>query len=194
MMGRVLLPLLEQPRGQWPHVSITYLGKPGNYGLSGKRWRYIEYDNGDKELYDIQSDRYEWVNLAEQSEHAQRIAKIRVHAPTTFAEFVPASDESLPKLKWHAAGDSATPASNPDGNQFDLIFTNNREDPVNVYWMDRQGNRKAYGTLAGGVAQALQDASRSRVADHGCRRESARALCGRRPNGPRDRSRQVIVL
>ncbi len=146
--GPSLVPLLEEPDCKWPHVSITYLSKPGNYGLSTKRWRYIEYDNGDNELYDIESDRYEWVNLATKAEHAKRIAGLRAYAPTTYAKYVPASDASLPQLKWHAG--NSTPASKPDGDMFEVVFTNNRKDPVKVYWMDRRGKRKPYGTLQSG--------------------------------------------
>lgn len=148
--GPSLLPLLQDPESDWPHVSITYLGRPGNYGMSEKRWRYIEYENGDNELYDIQIDRYEWDNLATKAEHADRIIAMRAKAPTEYAELVPASDAALPKLKWHSAGGAKTPASKPDGNQFDVVFTNNRNEPVKVFWMDRQGNRKSYGTLEAG--------------------------------------------
>ena len=63
--------MLEEPEADWPHVSITYLSKPGNYGLSDERWRYIHYANGDEELYDTETDRYEWTNLADKPEHAQ---------------------------------------------------------------------------------------------------------------------------
>lgn len=148
--GPSLLPLLEDPQAEWPHVSITYIGKPGSYGLSDKRWRYIEYENGDNELYDIESDRYEWVNLATNSENSELIASLRAHAPTEYAKFVAASDESLPKLKWHPADDSVPPNSNPDGNKFDVVFSNKRNDPVKVYWMTRQGKRKSFGTMQAG--------------------------------------------
>jgi arylsulfatase A-like enzyme len=153
--GPSLLPLLQQSNAEWPHVSITYLGTPGNYGLSTKRWRYIEYDNGDHELYDIESDRYEWANLAAKPEHAQRIAELRARAPETFAKLVPASDESLPKLTWYPAGDSPPPASNPEGDRLDVTFTNECGIPVKMYWLDRQGDRKPYGILQAGWRKPL---------------------------------------
>lgn len=148
--GPSLVPLLESPDADWPHVSITYLNKPGNYGLSDQRWRFIEYDNGDRELYDTENDRYEWTNLAERPEYAKRISQLHALAPTTFKKFVPASDASLPKLRWHPATDKGTPASKPDGNTFDVVFTNKRKTPVKVFWMDRQGNPKSYGTMEAG--------------------------------------------
>ena len=145
-----MVPLLEDPNGDWPNVSITYLNKPGNYGVSDQRWRYIEYDNGDKELYDTEADRYEWTNLAAKPEYAERLAKLRAQAPTTFARFVPASDASLPALAWHPSGDARAPASKPDGELFDVVFINERQSPVKVFWVDRQGNPKSYGTLQAG--------------------------------------------
>lgn len=154
--GPSLLPLLGDTDSDWPHKSITYLGKPGNFGLSDNRWRYIEYENGDRELYDIENDQYEWENLAGKSEYADKIAALRGQAPTEFAKFVAASDESLPKLKWQAADDSATPASKPDGDKFDLVFTNRRGIPVKVFWMDRQGKRKSRGTMEAGWRKPLK--------------------------------------
>jgi arylsulfatase A-like enzyme len=154
--GPSLVPLLEDPTDDWPHVSITYLNKPGNYGLSNDRWRYIEYDNGDRELYDTETDRYEWVNLAERPEHAQKIANLRALAPESFAKFVPASDASLPKLAWHPTAETAAPASQPEGDPFDVVFANHRAEPVKVFWMDRQGKRKSYGTLEAGWRKPQQ--------------------------------------
>ena len=148
--GPSLVPLLEDPQSDWPHVSITYLGKPGNYGLSDKRWRYIQYDNGDNELYDIKTDRYEWTNLASKAEHASQIERLKAKAPTKFAAHVPASVESLPQLKWHSARDSSVPASKPDGNRFDVVFSNKSGQPAKVFWMNPQGDPKPYGTLESG--------------------------------------------
>lgn len=154
--GASLVPLLEDPDSDWPHVSITYLNRPGNFALSGKRWRYIEYDNGDRELYDSDTDRYEWTNLASVPEHQSLIEQLRAFAPTSFQEYVPASDASLPQLAWHAAGDLATPASKPDGDPFDVIFTNRRTEPVRLFWMDRTGRPKPYGTLQSGWRKPQQ--------------------------------------
>lgn len=148
--GPSLVPLLTDPQAEWPHVSITYLGKPGNYGLSGKRWRLIQYDNGDQELYDIASDRYEWTNLATESKHAEQIARLQKHVPTTFAQYVKPSIESLPKLKWHAAKVSPAPTSNPDGNKLDIVLHNKSGQPVKVFQIDRNGQRKPFGTLEAG--------------------------------------------
>jgi len=161
-----LIPLLKETTHQessdqetadhWPHVSITYLNRPGNVAISDKRWRYIEYASGDCELYDIASDRYEWENLADQPEHQATIARLRAHAPQDYAKYVAVSVDSLPRLRWHPASESDAPASAPDGHRFDVVFTNERDDPVNVYWMDRRGNPKPYGTLQSGWRKSQQ--------------------------------------
>ncbi len=149
--GPSLLPLLKNPKSEWNHVAITYLGRPGNFGLSEKRWRYIQYDNGDRELYDIQNDPYEWINLAEKPEHLQLIERLRSRAPKKFAKYKQASVASLPKLKWHpVSGKGKAPASKPDGNSFNVIFSNRSKDPVKVFWMSRKGVPKPYGTLQAG--------------------------------------------
>ncbi len=49
--GPSLLPLLRDADAEWEHMAITYLGTPGNCGISGRDWRYIHYANGDEELY-----------------------------------------------------------------------------------------------------------------------------------------------
>lgn len=92
--GPSLVPLLSNPKADWPHVSVTYLGEPGSYGMSAEHSRLIHYANGDEELYDSQSDRYEWHNLAAKPEHAEQLNELRKLAPVKFAPLVAASDES----------------------------------------------------------------------------------------------------
>lgn len=153
--GPSIVPLLMNPAGNWSDPSITYLGKPGSFGLSEEHWRLIHYENGDEELYDTQNDRYEWVNLATKPEHADRLAQLRGLAPTQFAELIPASDASLPKLAWHSAK-ADTPLSKPDGDPFDVVFTNERAAPVKVFWIDRQGRRKPRGVLKFGGRKSIR--------------------------------------
>lgn len=154
--GPSLVPLLKDADAQWPHVSITYLGRPGNYGLSARRFRYIAYDTGDEELYDIEADQFEWNNLAGKPEFSKTIAELKRHVPTKFAEYVNASVASLPKLKWNPLTDASAPASQPDGNKFDVVFSNQTDEPVKVFWMNRQGEPLPYGTLETGWSKPYQ--------------------------------------
>jgi arylsulfatase A-like enzyme len=148
--GPSLVPLLEDPAADWPHVSVTHLSQPGGFGLSAERWRYIHYASGDEELYDCQTDPYEWVNLATDPRHSAQLETLRSRAPQSFAPRVAPADESLPRLPWHSAAESSAPASKPDGNPFEVVFMNQRAIPVRLWWMDRQGKPVAYGAIASG--------------------------------------------
>jgi len=148
--GPSIVPLLSNPQANWPHVSLTHLAEPGSYGLSTERWRYIHYANGDEELYDCQTDPYEWTNLATSAKHVTKLEKLRALAPTTFAPFIKPKDTSLPKLTWHEVSDSGIPASTPDGGTFDIVFINRHPDQVRIYAMDLQGRRQSQGSIASG--------------------------------------------
>ncbi|OYV04217.1 MAG: iduronate-2-sulfatase [Verrucomicrobiales bacterium VVV1] len=79
--GRSLVPLLRDPSAPWPHSAITHLSGPGSYAISTERWRYIHYEGGDEELYDIAGAPYEWTNLSAKTEHAAKLAEMRSLAP-----------------------------------------------------------------------------------------------------------------
>ena len=154
--GPSIVPLLENANTDWPHVSITYLNKPDNVGVSDKRWRYIRYDDGGEELYDNQADPYEWTNLAQTSTHAEQLARLRSRVPENFAELIPPSEAALTELVWHPSDAAKTPASKPDGNPFDVVFINERKGDIRLFWMDRGGNAKLYGTLEPGSRKRMQ--------------------------------------
>ena len=145
--GPSLVPLLKEPDGAWEHVSLTHLGSPGDYGMSGKRWRYIHYGNGEEELYDIKSDPYEWSNLAARPDYASKLAEMRALGPKKFAPRKEASIAALPALRWRKG---SAPASQPDGNPFGVVFINRRKAAVELFWMDRSGEPKSYGMIAPG--------------------------------------------
>lgn len=148
--GVSLVPLLQDAQSNWPHPSVTYLSEPGSFGLSAQRWRWIRYANGDEELYDIENDPYEWNNLASDSQHTGELERLRAMGPKKFAKLIPPSEDSLTKLKWHPAAAGKAPASKPDGGPFDVVFINQSESAVQLYWMDRQGQPKPYGGIAAG--------------------------------------------
>ena len=154
--GPSLVPLLRDPKAEWPHVSATYLGRPGNIGISARRFRYIGYDNGDEELYDIENDRYEWKNLAPDVAFADKLAELKRYVPSEFAEYVGASVASLPKLKWVSLSGKMAPASKPDGDKFNVVFSNQAGRPMKVFWINRQGEPRPYGTLETGWSKPYQ--------------------------------------
>lgn len=64
--GRSLKRLLDNPQTEWNHPALTY-GPDGARAVRHQHYRYIEYGDGSKELYDHQKDPNEWNNLAKDS-------------------------------------------------------------------------------------------------------------------------------
>ena len=79
--GPSLVPLLKDPKADWPHAAITSLHLPGTFAVSTEEWRYIHYTDGGEELYHIPTDRYEWKNLVDVPEHAGKLAELRLLGP-----------------------------------------------------------------------------------------------------------------
>ncbi len=143
-----LVPLLNDSQADWPHLAITHMDKPQNYSVSGQRFRYIHYANGDQELYDIESDPFEWKNLASQPQHSKTIERLKRGAPTEFAKFVPAKMRTLVELDWSPG--SELPSSKPSGDKFDIFFNNKSGQPVIIFRIGEDGTRQSYGTLESG--------------------------------------------
>ena len=148
--GPSLVPLLKNPKADWPHVSLTHVNQAGTFGLSAEGWRYIRYAEGGEELYDTAADPHEWTNLAQKPEYAAKLAELRALAPRTFAPLVPPKETSLPKLAWNRAGKTPAPASRPDGDPFEIVFFNKGKHTVKLFWVDRQGKPAPYGDIAAG--------------------------------------------
>tara|TARA_R100001143_G_C3357401_1_gene133310 strand:- start:988 stop:2481 length:1494 start_codon:yes stop_codon:yes gene_type:complete len=86
--GSSLVPLLRNPDMSWDDVAITTYGDYGNFSVRGDRYRYTIYDDGEEELYDLQNDPNEWINLADDRNYqeikealASRIPPASEHAP-----------------------------------------------------------------------------------------------------------------
>src|SRR6056297_3438607 len=161
--GPSLLPLLRHVTGdgkateaEWPHDSVTFLASPSSYAISGRSHRYIHYADGGEELYDIVSDPYEWTNLASLPESQARLAAFRTRSPKEFAELVKPTVQSLTKLPWHPATAEGAPASVPDGNPFRVYFINTQRAAVELFWIDRNGDPKSYGTIGAGQTKSQQ--------------------------------------
>ena len=154
--GPSLVPLLADPDHEWPHVSITYLDRPENYGISGRRWRYIRYADGEQELYDIESDPFEWKNLSGDPKQASRIEAFQKRAPTKFADFVPAKKHVLPKLVWNQIANETLPVSSTRGKPLDIYFNNKSTQPVDIFRQDDSGELHPYGTLERGWFKPYQ--------------------------------------
>lgn len=99
--GFSLVPLLEDPEAEWPHVAMTSFG-PGNYGVRSEHYRYVRYLDGSEELYDHREDPHEWENLAEEAGMAEVVAAHREHVPNEEHAVLPG--ESTGHAAYGAAG------------------------------------------------------------------------------------------
>ena len=52
---------------------------PGYSGYRTKEWKYIEYDTGERELYDLINDPYEMNNLIDEPGYEETIFSLQSH-------------------------------------------------------------------------------------------------------------------
>lgn len=78
--GRSLLALLRGADLPWRAEILTeYWGQPQLTwaAIRTDRWKYVEYENGDRELYDLSADPYEMTNVVASPQHAQVVTDLR---------------------------------------------------------------------------------------------------------------------
>jgi arylsulfatase A-like enzyme len=184
--SRSLVPLLRDPKTEWPHAAITHLDRPQNYAISIERWRYLHYTGGDEELYDIADDPFEWKNRASDPSCAETLAQLRSLAPKTMAPVretqpgLASFEPDLIVLLDPLTGDKP-PSSNPPGKEVTVLFQNRRQSPVSVARIDESGKQVDDFTLKG-ATQRLVKTSAAQVwlaldengAPLGCFRSSGR--------------------
>jgi hypothetical protein len=66
--GNSLVPLVADPSTGWEKATVSTIGR-GSHSVATRRWRYIRYFDGSEELYDLQADPEEWVNIAAAAEN-----------------------------------------------------------------------------------------------------------------------------
>ena len=81
LQGHSLMPLLQDPSAEWPHVAIT-THLFGNHAVRTRFHRYIRYADGGEELYDHREDPQEWHNLASSPDHAELKKRLAGLLPT----------------------------------------------------------------------------------------------------------------
>lgn len=140
--SRSLVPLLRDPKLEWPHVAITHLDNPQNYALSTKSFRYIHYQSGEEELYDISADPHEWTNLAKDSDYAAQLEEIRAFAPKDIApvhEAQPGINSFRAEVELTPVTGMDVPSSKASTKAVKLLFQNQTEKTLNVFSLDEHG-------------------------------------------------------
>ena len=94
--GKSLKPLLLNPEAEWNHPAITSLMQ-NNHTVRTQRWRYIRYADGSEELYDHENDPNEWTNLANKSELAGEVARLKKLLPKINVEQMKADKDIIKK-------------------------------------------------------------------------------------------------
>jgi len=100
----MLLVGLENPSQAWKFPALT-THHPGNHSVRTERWRYIQYANGDEEIYDHDADPHEWKNLANDPDYATAKDRLTQHIPKTNAPYAP----RRPRQKFTQEFDWSTP-------------------------------------------------------------------------------------
>ncbi len=83
--GMNIKPLLANPDAEWAQPALTTMYK-GNHTLTTAEWRYIRYQDGTEELYNLRSDPNEWVNLSAKPELKSVKDRLAKYLPQSDAE------------------------------------------------------------------------------------------------------------
>lgn len=86
--GNSLVPLLENPLADWPHIALSSFGK-GNFAVRSEHFRYIQYRDGSEEFYDHRKDSREWDNVINKRAYAKTIKRHKTHIPIKQEEILP---------------------------------------------------------------------------------------------------------
>jgi arylsulfatase A-like enzyme len=87
--GRTISPLLKNPDKKWPYPSITTSNTSAT--ANDENWRFIRYNDGTEELYNLKKDPMEWDNIILSKDKKSIAAKkyLEKWLPLEFAPALP---------------------------------------------------------------------------------------------------------
>jgi arylsulfatase A-like enzyme len=86
--GQSLLPFFENEGYSREDPVLTSLGE-NMISIRSNKYRYIQYPDGESELYDTETDPYEWTNLAGRKETEEIVTEHQKHIPGSFMKELP---------------------------------------------------------------------------------------------------------
>jgi len=92
--GKSIVPLLYNPDTTWDTPAVVEFLQ-GNCSVFTQKYNFIHYKNGTAELYDLEKDPNEWVNLAKDTAYKTIIDKLMVEMPDNFAKDVPGKNQFI---------------------------------------------------------------------------------------------------
>jgi len=92
--GHSLTPLLKNPSEDWDFFATSFYGV-GNISMRDRTHRYIVYEDGSEELYDMVKDSNEWQNLANDPESEAIKKRFQAGFPKTPAPLAPESSYNI---------------------------------------------------------------------------------------------------
>ncbi len=78
--GKSLIPVMNNINATWKKPAITTWGR-NNHAIKTDSFRFIQYEDGSTELYDINKDPNEWNNLAGNEQYKNIIRKLKHQLP-----------------------------------------------------------------------------------------------------------------
>lgn len=91
--GTSLAPVLKNPSIAADRNVLLPSNEKGSYAVINTNWRYISYNDGGEELYNVKEDPNEWKNLAADEKYRPIMQEMQKSAPKTFAPEVTPKNE-----------------------------------------------------------------------------------------------------